>query len=531
MAEAAARYAGPDARVAEGWSLGRLTPPSRLFGANGIRTAPDGRIYVAQVSGSQISAVDVETGLVEAVSPKGGDIVAPDDLVFDDEGNFYATEITEGRVSMTTPAGETRTIHGDLPCANPIEFHDGRLFAGECRPGGRILELDRNGGEPHVLADGLMMPNAMQVGPDGRLYFPLMGTNEIWRMNLDGSGRERVMGELGVPDAVKFDRDGFIVSTQVASGQVLRINPQTGEKTMLAQLAPGLDNVTFVGERIFVSNIAGHIDEILPDGNVRPVIEGGFNWPLGLAVQGDGTLFVGDGPFSYTMKAGGAREVAGLLFTPGSPGYVRGVASVSSGEIAVTTSVGTIALWDYTAQRHEVIASGLDQLYGIVALPDGSIVAAETGAGRVLRVHGGETETLASGLDRPIGVAADADGRIFVSEAGAGRVLRIASAAAETVLDGLGEPQGVAVAGGDLYAVDTARKEIVRVGLDGSGRRCLASGLPVGAPPGVTPKPLGPIGDMSGPMGPFAGIAIAADGTVYVSADAEGSVMALRPLR
>ena len=40
--------------AAEGCTLERLTPPSRLFGANGLRTGPDGRIYVAQVSGSQI---------------------------------------------------------------------------------------------------------------------------------------------------------------------------------------------------------------------------------------------------------------------------------------------------------------------------------------------------------------------------------------------------------------------------------------------------------------------------------------------
>src|ERR1700760_3773769 len=135
------RAASPHS-LADGWTLTRVTPPSRLFGANGIRTAPDGRIYCAQVSGSQISAIDIETGEVEAISPKGGDIVAPDDLVFDPEGNLYATEITEGRVSMRTPKGETRVIQGDMPCANPIAFHQGRLFAGECRHDGRILELD-----------------------------------------------------------------------------------------------------------------------------------------------------------------------------------------------------------------------------------------------------------------------------------------------------------------------------------------------------------------------------------------------------
>ena len=57
--------------LAQGWNLKRLTQPSRLFGANGLRTGPDGRIYVAQVSGSQISAIDVQTGAIEAISPNG----------------------------------------------------------------------------------------------------------------------------------------------------------------------------------------------------------------------------------------------------------------------------------------------------------------------------------------------------------------------------------------------------------------------------------------------------------------------------
>ena len=57
-----------------------------------------------------------------------------------------------------------------------------------------------------------------------------------------GGEPQRVAGDLGVPDAVKFDSEGFIVSTQVASGQVLRIDPRSGEQTLLAQLNPGLDN-------------------------------------------------------------------------------------------------------------------------------------------------------------------------------------------------------------------------------------------------------------------------------------------------
>lgn len=530
MSTSTGRYSpATSPQLAEGWTLQRLTPPSRLYGANGLRTGPDGRLYVAQVSGSQISAIDIHSGAIEAISPKGGDIVAPDDLVFDDEGNLYATEITEGRVSMRTPGGQTRVISADVPVANPITFHQGRLIVGECRPGGRIMELDRNGGGARIIASDVPMPNAFAVGPDGKLYFPVMGTNEIWRISLDGGAPEKVAGDLGLPDSVKFDAQGFIVSTQVASGQVLRIDPRNGERQVLAQLAPGLDNLSYVGARLFVSNISGHIVEVLADGSSRDLVADGLNWPLGLAFDAaSGQLFVADGAFSWMLRPGGPRESAGMLFAPGYPGYSRGVASSGAGEFVVTTANGAVARYRPAQQWSEVLAEGFDQLYGIAVAPGGGVVFAELGGGRVLSVAGGQVETLASGLRQPSGVAVAADGTVFVSESGGGRVLRIARGKAETVLDGLQQPQGLLLRDGALHVVDAGSKALIRCDLAGGARQVLASGLPVGAPPGAVAKPLGPIGVLSGPMGPFAGLAAGADGTLFLSGDGEGSVLALR---
>lgn len=521
-----ARYNATKTAVAAGWTLERLTPPSRLFGANGLCAGPDGRLYVAQVSGSQVSAIDIDSGGVDTISPKGGDIVAPDDLVFDPAGNFYATEITEGRVCMHTPDGRTRVLQGDMPCANPITFHEGRLFAGECRPDGRIMELDLHGGAPRVLLDNVPMPNAMQVGPDGLLYFPVMGANEIWRMPLTGGTPEVVATDLGVPDAVKFDARGHIVSTQVGSGQVLSIDPATGKHTVLADIAPGLDNLAFIDGRLFVSSISGQVNEILPGGEVRSLVPDGLNWPLGLALDDDGVLFIADGGFTYTLAPGGAPAMAGMLFTPGFPGYTRGVVAAAPGEYLTTSANGHVARWWPARMESEILAEGFEQLYGI-AQTHGGAVFADQGTGRVLALDGRQVAELAAGLDRPSGVAVHGDA-CLVAEEGAGRVLRIGGGV-ETVIDGLGAPQGIAVRGDTLYIVDTGTKELVACGLDGSARRTLASDLPVGAPPGVQPKFLGPIGVLSGPMGPFADVVAAPDGTLYLSADAEGSVMALRP--
>jgi sugar lactone lactonase YvrE len=523
-----ARYSAANPTAADGWRLERLTAPSRLFGANGLRTGPDGRIYVAQVTGSQISALDLETGLLATVSAKGGDIIAPDDVAFDPSGNMYATEVMDGRVSVRDTRGGTRVLRDDLPCANGITVHRGRLFINECRDGGRLMELDASGSIVRILAENLPSPNAMEVGPDGMLYFPVMTANEIWRVDPEGAEPQLVAGDLGVPDAVKFDAEGFIVSTQVASGQVLRVDPRTGSQTVLAQLNPGLDNLTFADDRLFVSNFTGEITEILPGGETSTVLPGGLNWPLDLAMGNDGNLYVADGTYFYVVRADGSLETAGMLFSPGYPGLVRGLAATGPGEFVVTTSGGQVARYRPRANETDYLATDFDQLYGVAIGPGGTIVFAELGTGRVHSVRSGNVETLASGLLDPVGVAFDPDGNPLVAESGAGRVARLSGASKETVVDGLQRPQGILVADGQLYVVDAGAKEVIAFDLDTKERRTIASGLPVGPPPGVEPKPLKGMPPFSGPQGPFAGITAGPDGTLYVSADGDGSVLALR---
>ena len=79
-----------------------------------------------------------------------------------------------------------------------------------------------------------------------------------------------------------------------------------------------------------------------------------------------------------------------------------------------------------------------------------------------------------------------------------------------------------------MYVVDAGAKALIAVDLADGTRHTIASGLPIGAAPGVVPKPLKGMPPFSGPQGPFAGIAAGPDGTVYVPADAEGSVLAFR---
>jgi glucose/arabinose dehydrogenase len=253
-----------------------------------------------------------------------------------------------------------------------------------------------------------------------------------------------------------------------------------------------------------------------------------LQWPLGLAVGADGHVFVADGVFSYMLAPGGTLTLAGMIFYPGCPGYMRGAAAAGPGEWVVTTGLGAVARYRPALGQNDVIAAGYDQLMGVDIARDGAVVFAEYGTGRVLSAVGTDVSVLASGLDRPMGVAIGGDGVVYVAEAG--RVAKIVGGKAQTVVDGLQRPQGLAAYGDALFVVDSVARTVREIDPSSGTSRIIASNLPVGAPAGVTPKFLGAIGDMAGPMISFADIAAGGDGTLYIAGDAEGSVLALTPL-
>jgi DNA-binding beta-propeller fold protein YncE len=217
-----------------------------------------------------------------------------------------------------------------------------------------------------------------------------------------------------------------------------------------------------------------------------------------------------------------------MLFHPGYPGFLRGLATAGGGGFVVTTSGGQVTRYRPAAGESDVLADGFDQLYGIALAPGGAWVFAEFGTGRVHAVHDGSVQLLATDLREPVGVAIAPDGTPLVAESGGGRVVRLLGTEVVTVVDGLQSPQGLLVADGVIYIVDAGAKEVVVVDMNNGARQTIASGLPVGPPPGVEPKPLRGMPPFSGPQGPFAGIAMGPDGTLFVSADGDGSVLALR---
>jgi sugar lactone lactonase YvrE len=518
--------APPAPSCAPGWTLETRVAPAALIGANGMRWGPDGRLYVAQAFGGQVSAVDVASGVAEVISPANGSIIAPDDLAFDSHGTMFATEVMSSRVSALRPDGKVDVIAADVPVANGITVHGDRIFMSEFNPDGRILELFADGATPRVIASGMMMPNALCLGPDDYLYFPLVPLGEVWRVPVFGGTAERVAGDFNIPTAVKFDTKGRLFIVESGTGAIIQFDLASGKKTEFARVAFGIDNFEFAPDgRMFVSHFTdGGVVEIAPDGSTRQAVRGGMLGPFGLAVGGDGTLIAADGMSLALVSADGNINRPSMLLQHGFPGYVRGVAVAADGTYVTSNSAGMVARYR-AGEEAAPLLEGLDRAMGVALAANGNVIVCEAGAGRVLGIGaGGETRVLASGLSSPTGVCCNADGSVIVSEAGAGRIVHIKDGHVATMLDGLVEPHGVTASGGAVYALDRGTGALHRIASGTS--EIVATNLPVGASSGMKVNALPGIDLlMPGPLSPFSDIAALADGSIAVGGDADGSVI------
>ncbi|MEO5900208.1 MAG: SMP-30/gluconolactonase/LRE family protein, partial [Ilumatobacteraceae bacterium] len=323
--------------VARGWRLDAVTQPSRLAGSNGMTIGPDGRLYVTQVFGSQVTAIDTETGEHAVFSPLGSGITGPDDAYFAADGTFFATEPMFGRVTARSPDGTYRTVRDDLPAANGVTMdHAGRrLFIDEFREGGRLMEIDPSGaGSPNVLMDDLAGPNAPAMGPDGLLYFPQVFADQVWCYDFARAAGRLAVDDLGRPTAVKFDSRGRLVVSEASAGRITAIDLATGEREVLAEVPLGIDNVSVgADDRIFVSHyVDGRVAEETR-GRQRVLSAPGLLGPHGLAVDSAGTVLFADGLSVGTVIDGVPERRIRLLVD--LPTLALGVAEFDDGVLVL----------------------------------------------------------------------------------------------------------------------------------------------------------------------------------------------------
>lgn len=514
----------------------RLTADAPLRGSNGVAFGPDGRLYVAEFLAGRISAVDLAGGDVETIVAPDGPIQAPDDLAFGADGAMYVTDLVPGRVWRRAPDGVFTLVADGLRNPNGIACAGNRLFVNEMVPGGRLLELVSGGSR--TLTGSLAMGNAMQLGPDGYLYYPHMLTGEVFRIGPDGGDPELVADRIAGPVAVRFDLDGtLLVLSRDAAGTITRIGSDS--RTTINSGVVGMDNAAFDPDnRMFVSSYAGGgIAEVRADGTSREVVPRGLSGPRAVTVDLGGTVHVAD---HYRI----ATPVDGDVTTTELVTFVHGIAAEGNSLLHFTAQYGQIKTYERGSREIRSRAAGLQEPTDVEVRADGALVVTESAAGRVVAVGRDDAITiLADGLGRPAGVAIDDEGRCYVTDEERGVLYRLDAENGEdgddgkhredgehrerlaALVSGLDAPQGVAVVDDEVFVVESGRRRVIGIGRSDGRTREIATDLPVGPEP--RPAPALFACGLPGVPRPFAGLAAAPDGTLYLSAGGEGTVLHL----
>jgi N-acetylneuraminic acid mutarotase len=216
---------------------------------------------------------------------------------------------------------------------------------------------------------------------------------------------------------------------------------------------------------------------------VQTQVTSALNGPYGVAVDGNGNIYVADTNNSRvvleTPSQGGYSQT--VLFSSGLK-TPRGVALDGSGNVYIadwdnnTVFKETLSSGSYT---QSTVRSGLNNPWAVAVDAGGNVYIADSFASAVLQETpsaGGYSETVIrpSGIGLISGIAVDANGNIFVSDWSNGRVLEESPSASgyvqSTVVTGLSYPVGLAVDGrGDLYIASSLQNGIVEETPSNSG--------------------------------------------------------------
>ncbi len=319
-----------------------------------------------------------------------------------------------------------------LDSSGAVTLIAGNARAGAIGDGGPALDAQLND------------PAGIALDSAGNLYIADEANSRIRKISLDGVISTFAAAlQLNEPSSVLFDPAGNLYIADSGNNVVRRISP-SGAVTLVAG-----------------NETSGY------SGDGAPAYSAQLNFPVGLALDSSGNLFIADSQNNRIRKV-----------TPG-------------GTITTVAGNGTQG---YSGDGGAATSAALANPTGVIVDPRGNLLIADScnGAirevlpsGKIMTVAGAPGSSASALLGGPYGLAFDSAGNLLISDAGLNHIAKLSAPSNLSVIAGngafnysddggpatsarLGSPRGVAIGpGGNVYIADTANAVVRKISPSG----------------------------------------------------------------
>ncbi len=420
---------------------------ARVFGAEEMRLAPGGDVYVADYGNHRIRKIG-RNGIITTVAGGGAGtdggpalgarLSFPHGIGFTKDGGLLIAEEGGQRIRRVAPDGTISTLAG--------------TGVGGYSGDGGAATLAR-----------INTPRSVLQAPDGSIYFTEKTSHVVRRIMPDGTiataagtgvagyggdGGAAARARLSQPDGLALGPDGSVYVADQANNRVRRISPAgvittvagsgtlgysgDGGAAVLARLnrPQGLevtaDGTLYIADsnnnRIRVVSPEGVITTVAGNGTAGYSVEGGaatdtrLNRPRGVMRGADGALYVADFGNSRIRRIG-----------PDFPG-------LTEAEVTVTSEDGTeVYVFDAAGKHLSTLSTRTGaRLYAFAYDAAGRLASLRDGNGNVTTIE-------RDGEGRAVALVAPFGQRTALESGADGFLERIASPGGETVRLGYGE--------------------------------------------------------------------------------------------
>ncbi|MBD9664882.1 MULTISPECIES: NHL repeat-containing protein [Variovorax] len=255
-----------------------------------------------------------------------------------------ATHATTSALTPAPPAWtlEKRPAHDELSSPVGMAYDAaGHLYVANWSAG-TVLRFAPDGARS-VFASGLSGPSGLAISPSGDIFVASYSQDLVWRFTPGGRQSVFVSG-LATPAGLSFDRKGRLLIANRRTNEILAAHPDGRIEVAAQGLQSPVGAVELPGGELMVSNIAGGISLVGPDGRARSIHDG-------LRSPGPGIVADPEGTAAYVVDYGGT----------------------------------TVSRIDREGGR-VVLADGLSSPVGLARTPDGNLLVATWGANAAFRL-------------------------------------------------------------------------------------------------------------------------------------------------